>query len=120
MRMRSIVSLFCASALTGAFPVAATGEASYQSISVHHRWGPAPREVAWQGRSIGDICLQITDPGRNGGRSWSLLQDDHLANDDLVGWAWHPGAGRQPAPGTRKQFGELVVEAWIDSGSVCP
>jgi hypothetical protein len=138
MRMRSIVFLFGASALTGAFPITAhtadpaarsramyftlaTVEASYQSIPSRHRWGLAPHEMAWQGRSIGDICLQITDPERNGARSLSLLQG-HLANDDLddlAGWAWHPRAGRQPVPGTQKQFDELV-EAWIDSGSVCP
>jgi hypothetical protein len=37
----------------------------------------------------------------------------------LVGWAWHPGAGRRPAPGTQERFGE-IIEAWIETGSECP
>lgn len=94
------------------------GEASYQSIPGHPRWGLAPIEMAWEGKSVGDICRQIKDPARNGGRNLALLHD-HVSNDDLVGWAWQPGAGRQPAPGTQKQLGDLV-QAWIDSGAECP
>jgi hypothetical protein len=42
-----------------------------------------------------------------------------MANDDLVAWGWNPGAGREPAPGTQAQLGELV-KAWIDAGAHCP
>jgi hypothetical protein len=48
----------------------------------------------------------------------ALLQD-HVASDDLVGWAWNPGEGREPAPGTQELAGKLV-QAWIDSGAECP
>jgi hypothetical protein len=95
-----------------------TGEARYLSIPGNPRWSLAPPEMTWQGKSIGEICRQIKDPSRNGGRSLALLHD-HIATDDLVGWAWDPGAGRQPAPGTQKELGELV-QAWIDSGAQCP
>ncbi|PYM55919.1 MAG: Isoquinoline 1-oxidoreductase subunit, partial [Candidatus Rokuibacteriota bacterium] len=37
----------------------------------------------------------------------------------LVGWAWNPGADREPAPGTQAMFGALV-KAWAASGAVCP
>lgn len=96
----------------------AAGEASYRSIPGHPRWGLAPIEMAWEGKSIGDICRQVKDPARNGGRNLSLLHD-HIASDDLVGWAWYPGEGRQAAPGTQKELGDLV-QAWIDSGADCP
>ena len=92
--------------------------ASYQSIPGHPRWDVAPIEMAWQGKSAGEICQQIKDPQRNGGRSLELLHD-HLAQDDLIAWAWHPGAGRDPVPGTQERLGELV-RAWIDSGAACP
>ena len=92
--------------------------ASYQSIPGHPRWDVAPIEMAWQGKSAGEICRQIKDPQRNGGRSLELLHD-HLAKDDLIAWAWHPGAGRDPVPGTQERLGELV-RAWIDSGAACP
>jgi hypothetical protein len=42
-----------------------------------------------------------------------------MGTDTLVGWAWHPGAGRTPAPGTQAQFGALI-DAWIASGAACP
>lgn len=99
------------------FPLA-IGEAGYQSIPGHQRWALAPIEMAWEGKSVGEICRQIKDPARNGGRDLPLLLD-HLAHDDLVGWAWHPGAGREPAPGSQAQFGDLV-KAWIESGAECP
>lgn len=91
---------------------------SYRSIPGHPRWGMAPIEMAWQGKSIGEICNQLKDPKRNGGRDLALLRD-HAANDDLVAWGWQAGEGRDPAPGTQQLFGELI-RAWIDTGAQCP
>ena len=78
----------------------------------------APASMAWQGKSLGDICNQIKDRERNGGRTLPALIE-HVSEDDLVGWAWHPGEGRTPAPGTQKQFGDLV-NAWVLTGAICP
>jgi hypothetical protein len=88
------------------------------SIPGNPLWHLAPRELAWQGFSLGHICRQIRDPARNGGKSLARLVG-HNAHDPLVGWAWHPGRGRMPAPGTQAQFGALTA-AWIDSGAACP
>lgn len=84
----------------------------------HPLWHLAPIEMAWQGKSLAYICEQIKDPKRNGGKSMRDLVE-HMAHDSLVGWGWHPGRGREPAPGTQKIFGELVV-AWVETGAVCP
>ena len=65
--------------------------ATYRSIPGHPRWMVAPIEMAWEGKSIGEICRQIKDPARNGGRDLALLHE-HLAHDDLVAWGWQPGA----------------------------
>jgi hypothetical protein len=92
--------------------------ASYKSIPGHPRWGLAPMEMAWQGKSIGDICRQIKDPAQNGGRDLKLLHE-HMASDDIVGWAWNPGEGRVPAPGSQQMLGQLI-QAWIDTGAQCP
>jgi len=81
-------------------------------------WHLAPREMAWQGKTVGEVCAQIKDPARNGDRSLPQILT-HLADDPLVGWAWAPGFGREPAPGTQKQLAALI-EAWIDTGAVCP
>jgi hypothetical protein len=93
-------------------------ETSFRSVPGHPRWHLAPLEMAWEGKSISEICRQIKDPQRNGGRSLELLHE-HLAHDDLVAWGWSPGAGREPVPGTQEVLGELI-RAWIDSGAACP
>jgi hypothetical protein len=84
----------------------------------HPEWHLAPREMAWEGKTLGEICTQLKDPARNGGRS---LEDliHHIGDDTLVGWAWAPGSGRAPAPGTQKEAGALV-EAWVKTGAACP
>jgi hypothetical protein len=84
----------------------------------HPEWHLAPREMAWEGKTLAEICAQIKDPARNGGRKVEDLIH-HIADDTLVGWAWAPGYGRQPAPGTQKQAGALV-EAWVKTGAACP
>ena len=82
------------------------------------KWHVAPIAMAWQGKSLGQVCEQIKDPARNGKRTLAQIHD-HMANDALVGWGWHPGGARAPAPGTQKQFGMLVA-AWIQTGAACP
>jgi len=92
--------------------------ASFQSIPGHPRWELAPLSMAWEGKSLGEICRQLKDKDRNGGRDLALLQE-HIAKDDLVAWGWNPGAGREPAPGSQDLAGQLA-KAWIDSGAECP
>lgn len=84
----------------------------------HPGWHLAPLAMAWEGKSLAEICTQIKDPARNGGRT---LQDlvEHIGRDSLVGWAWNPGSGRTPAPGTQEQAGALVL-AWVRTGAECP
>ncbi len=81
-------------------------------------WHLAPLEMAWEGKSLGEICAQIKDPARNGNRSPEALVE-HIGEDPLVGWAWAPGYGRKPAPGTQKEAGALA-DAWVKTGAVCP
>jgi len=94
------------------------GAATYKSIPGHPRWQLAPIEMAWEGKSVSQLCQQLKDPARNGGRTLALLHE-HFAKDDLVAWGWAPGEGREPAPGNQQQLGELA-QAWIDSGAQCP
>ena len=82
------------------------------------KWMLAPPEMAWQGKTLGQICLQLKDKKRNGGRTMAQLEE-HMATDDLVGWGWHPGGNRTPVPGTQAQFGDLF-KAWAESGAHCP
>jgi hypothetical protein len=88
------------------------------NVPGRREWHLAPREMAWEGKTLAQICAQISDPARNGGRSLQELTH-HIGTDTLVGWAWAPGPGRQPAPGTQQEAGALV-EAWVKSGAACP
>ncbi len=81
-------------------------------------WHLAPISMAWQGLSLGQICTQIKDPKRNGGKTLAQIQE-HMGHDPLVGWAWAPGGTRAPAAGTQAQFGQLI-DAWAASGAACP
>lgn len=82
------------------------------------KWMLAPPEMAWQGKTLGQICLQLKDKSRNGDRDMAALEE-HMASDELVGWGWHPGGNRTPAPGTQAEFGALF-KAWAQSGAYCP
>ena len=84
----------------------------------HPEWHLAPREMAWEDKTLAAICEQIKDPKRNGNRSLEEIIH-HISTDTLVGWAWSPGFGRRPAPGTQKEAGALV-EAWVKTGAHCP
>jgi len=87
-------------------------------IPGHPEWHLAPASMAWQGKTVRQICTQIKDRARNGNRSLAALIR-HVSEDTLVGWAWSPGPGRTPTPGSQREFGELM-KAWSESGAHCP
>jgi hypothetical protein len=92
--------------------------ANFGAVPGNPIWHLAPHEMAWEGKTLSQICAQIKDPAQNGGRSLETLVE-HIGEDHLVGWAWAPGPGRQPAPGTQKEAGALVA-AWVETGAACP
>ncbi|WP_171410288.1 MULTISPECIES: Isoquinoline 1-oxidoreductase subunit [Myxococcus] len=82
------------------------------------KWHVAPIEMAWVGKSPREVCEQLKDMKRNGGKTPEQMIE-HNAHDALVAWGWNPGSGREPAPGTQAQFGAIVA-AWVETGSECP
>ena len=84
----------------------------------HEHWHLAPISMAWQNKTPGQICVQIKDPARNGNRTLAQVVE-HMSHDSLVGWAWAPGTGRTPAPGTQAEFGALLDD-WVKTGAACP
>jgi len=81
-------------------------------------WHLAPASMAWEGKTLAQICTQLKDPTRNGGRDVAAILK-HVVTDSLVKWAWAPGPGRAPAPGTNAEFGALL-DAWAATGAHCP
>jgi hypothetical protein len=84
----------------------------------NEHWQLAPASMAWEGKTLGYICNQLKDPKRNGARDVAAILK-HVVTDSLVKWAWTPGLGRAPAPGTNAEFGALL-EAWAATGAHCP
>lgn len=81
-------------------------------------WHLAPAEMVWWQKSSAEICAQIKDPERNGGRTLEEVAV-HVRDDGLVGWGWAPGPGREPAPGSAEET-FAALSAWAASGAPCP
>ncbi|WP_375230413.1 hypothetical protein [Roseobacter sp. S98] len=75
----------------------ASNDTPHSAPQVADAWRLAPVEAHWFGQSSDDVCRQLRDPERNGGRTVEELAD-HLDHDVILHWAWSPGGGREPAP----------------------
>jgi hypothetical protein len=85
-------------------------------------WQLAPVEFIWFGKSGAEICAQLKDPKRNGGRDAVALLE-HLRHDEslngFIPRAWHPGEGRTPPPGTFERHVKDMA-MWGAAGQPCP
>lgn len=84
-------------------------------------WQLAPVSMNWQGLSLRQLCEQLKDPKRNGGRDGKALiaHMDRPTADPLVMWGWEPGADRNPVPMPHSEFVALV-KVWVASEQPCP
>jgi len=84
-------------------------------------WQLAPVEFLWVGVAGPDICEQIRDPERNGGRDGEGLVE-HILHDasvrGFITWGFDPGAGREPAPGGLQAHLDDTLE-WVAAGMPC-
>lgn len=87
-----------------------------------HPWMLAPVEFLWFDQSSADICVQVSDPERNGGRDGEGLVE-HIIHDAeiraFITWGFNPGGGREPAPGTMQEHLDDMV-TWTAAGMPCP
>lgn len=88
----------------------------------NHDWLLAPVEFAWFGKSSTEICEQMRDPERNGGRDGAGLVE-HIIHDveiqAFITWGFNPGGGREPAPGTLQEHLDDMA-LWTQAGMPCP
>ena len=85
-------------------------------------WRLAPVEFQWTDRTSAEICAQMRDPDRNGGRDAAGLIEHILHDAELIGfitWSFDPGAGRDPAPGSLQAHLEDMA-IWTAAGMPCP
>ncbi len=76
-------------------------------------------KMAFQGISAGQLCRNLKDPLKNGGRKSAKDAVHHIATDPLVLWAWTPGNGRTTPPMSHADFMKKMNE-WADGGGACP
>ena len=81
-------------------------------------WQLAPVEAEWFGKTSPEICDQLRDPDRNGGRTFLEIAE-HLDHDLILHWAWEPGGTREPAPYSLQEHVNDVL-IWGVAGMPCP
>ncbi|HUK91556.1 MAG TPA: hypothetical protein VLZ81_14230 [Blastocatellia bacterium] len=82
------------------------------------RMPAAEMRMVFQGKSPGDLCRQLKDPTRNGGKTIEGAIE-HLAADPLVLWGWDPGEGRSVPSLSHAEFVKKMQE-WVAKGGACP
>ncbi|WP_368186883.1 hypothetical protein [Aestuariibius sp. HNIBRBA575] len=93
-------------------------ETPHEPPRVDATWMLAPVAAEWFGKSSTEVCHQLRDPDRNGGRDYLELAQ-HLDHDVILHWAWNPGGGREPAPYSLQEHVDDVL-AWGVAGMPCP
>ena len=89
----------------------------HMAPQVAMNWQLAPVEAEWFGKTSEEVCNQLRDPDRNGGRTLKELID-HLGHDLILHWAWSPGGGREPAPySLEEHMNDLMI--WGTAGFPC-
>ena len=81
-------------------------------LSGHPRWDVAPIEMAWQGKSAGEICQQIKGTKRNGGRS---LEYFTITWPKMIS---SPGRGIPALGATRSPARRRDWANWCGPGSI--
>jgi hypothetical protein len=81
-------------------------------------WRLAPLSMKWEGLTKQQICEQMKDPARNGGRRTGEAVIEHMKADPLILWAWTPGAGRTTPPLSHEKL-VIALETWVHAGMPC-
>lgn len=82
-------------------------------------WHLPPRNMrmVFERVSARDLCEQLQDPRRTGGKDMKAMIE-HLSTD-LVRWGWSPGFGRAPVPVPYPRF-VAAWKTWAAAGAPCP
>jgi hypothetical protein len=82
------------------------------------RLPPAATPMVFEKKTPAEICAQIKNPAKNGGKTLDQLVE-HMAHDPLVLWGWAPGPGRTLPPIPHAEFA-AHAKAWVAAGAPCP
>lgn len=79
----------------------------------------AEHKMSFTGISAGQLCRNLKDPLKNGGRRSARDAVAHVSTDPKVLWAWNPGNGRTMPPLSQSEFLQKINE-WVANGAACP
>lgn len=80
---------------------------------------PENQKMIFQGLTIAQLCNNLKDPLKNGGRKNVKDAVEHISTDPKVLWAWTPGNGRTTPPISHSDFVKKMNE-WLVNGAACP
>jgi len=82
-------------------------------------WRLPPATFSFVSKSANQLCRQLKDPSRTGGRSLEQLIE-HVESSKFIMWAWSPGLTRTRAPRERWEFVHVGFIPWVRMGAACP
>jgi len=82
------------------------------------RLPPPEARMVFIGLSSHELAARLKDVRATNGKDLEAMVE-HVANDPLVGWGWHPGASRAPVPIPRAEF-VAAFRKWVDAGAPLP
>ena len=115
---RGVAGLGCAACHGDANLPPSYGPHAPPGVPTEWRLPPADMKLVFQGLGARELCEQLKDPKRNGGKDMVQLVE-HVSVDPLVTWGWSPGFGRKPVPISHADF-VSAFKTWADAGAPCP
>jgi hypothetical protein len=114
---RGVPGLACATCHGKANPPDSYGEHMPPGVVSGWRLPPPEHKMVFFGVSSHDLCEQLKDTKRNGGKDAAALFH-HMSEDPITLWGWAPGYGRKPVPVSHDEF-VGAFKTWQDAGSPC-
>jgi hypothetical protein len=109
--------LSCSACHGSANPPASYGAHTPPGVASGWHLPPPNMRMVFERVSAHDLCEQLKDPRRNGGKDMPAMLA-HLSTD-LVVWGWSPGYGRAPVPIAHDRF-VAAWSRWAAAGAPCP
>jgi cytochrome c5 len=115
---RGVPGAHCATCHGRANPPDSYGPHQPPGVATDWHLPPPDMKMVFVGRSPKELCEQLKDPQRNGGKDMTALVE-HVSTDPLVLWGWAPGYGRQPVAVPHADF-VAAFTRWANAGGPCP
>jgi len=114
---RGVAGLECSTCHGRENPPDSYGPHQPPGVSTGWELPPPEMKMVFEGKAPRELCEQLKDPERNGGRDLAGVLE-HLSTP-LVLWGWSPGLGRRPVSVPYPEF-IAAFKTWSGGGAPCP